>query len=280
MGSAPLAGNRVLIAGASAGIGRALAVRAVRDGARVLMTARREALLDEAVAEAGGGDRRAADLRREDDCARLAGAARDLLGGIDVLVWSVGAARLRMIEDTSGEDLHDLFDANAVAAHRLLRACLPALAPGAMVVVLSSETVHQLRTGLAGYAASKSALERLVEGWRAERPGLRFTTVRVGATFPTDFGTGFDPGLLTRVLEDWSVRGLAQREFMTPDEVADVLAGVIGAAAAHPAIGLDHLTVRSPSPVAGSFGSALGGPAARAAGPSGPTEPEQGALHG
>ncbi|MFC5751871.1 SDR family oxidoreductase [Actinomadura rugatobispora] len=268
-----LAGRRILVAGASAGIGRALAVRAVRDGARVLLTARRAELLESAVAEAGGGERLAADLCRDDDCARIAATARRALGGIDVLVFCVGAAKLRMIADTTGEELRGLFDANVLSAHRLLRACLPELAPGAMAMVLSSETVGQPRTALGGYATTKAALERLVEGWRTEHPGLRFTVVKVGATFPTDFGTGFEPGLLHRALEDWSVRGLAQEEFMSPEEVADVLAEVIAAAAGRPAIGLDHLTVRSPSPVVGAFGGAISRSAAGRTAPAGSPTP-------
>ncbi len=209
----------------------------------------------------------------------LAGAARASLGGIDALVCCVGVARLRMIADVTGEDWRGLFETNVEGPHRLLRACLPLLAPGAVVMVLSSETVHQPRTALGAYATSKAALDRLVEAWRTEHPRLRFTTVTVGATFPTDFGNEFEPELLTWALEDWSVRGLAQEEFMAPDEVAGVLAGVLGTAAAFPAVGLDHLTVRSPSPVAGTFGGALDR-AAGETGPSGGTTPERGALRG
>ncbi|SEF57110.1 NADP-dependent 3-hydroxy acid dehydrogenase YdfG [Thermomonospora echinospora] len=280
MDNRSLKDRRVLVAGASAGIGRALAVHAVRDGARVLLAARRRDRLEQACREAGGGDPVVADLCRPQDCDRLAAQAGERLGEIDVLVCCIGIAPLRMLADTTGEDWVRVLETNVVGVHRLLRACLPVLAPGGMVMVLSSESIGQPRTGLGAYATSKAALERLVEGWRTERPGVRFTTVRVGATFPTDFGNDFEPRLLERVLDDWSARGLAQRDFMAPGEVAEVLAGVIAASAGHPGIGLDHLTLRSPSPVVGTFDDALGLPSADSAPPADAATPEQGAVHG
>jgi NAD(P)-dependent dehydrogenase (short-subunit alcohol dehydrogenase family) len=257
MNSSSLTGSRVLITGASAGIGRAFAVRAVKEGARVLMAARRLEQLEETRAEAGGGDLLAVDLVEPEGCARLTEAVRDTLGQIDLVVSCVGVAPLRMLADTGDEDWRYVFETNVISTHRLLQGCLPLLTRSAMVMALSSETVRQPRTGLGAYASSKAALERMIEGWRAEHPWLRFTTVTVGATFPTDFGNAFEGDLLGRVLTDWGVRGLAQEEFMAPEDVADVLASVAAASVGRPGIGVDHLTLRSPSPVVGTFTEAL-----------------------
>lgn len=262
MSERSLAGRRVLVVGASAGIGRAMAVGAIKEGARVLMAARRHDLLGEASAEAGGGHVVPADIRLAPDCDRLARAVRDRLGTIDVLVSCAGVAPLRMMAETTADDWHQVFDTNVVGTHRLLQACLPLFGHRAMVMCLSSESVRQPRTALGAYATSKAALERLIEGWRAEHPEIRFSRVTVGATFPTDFGADFEPALLTRALDDWSARGLAQADFMAPHEVADVLIGVIAAASRYPGIGLDDLTIRSPSPVVGTFSSAVDGAAA------------------
>ena len=62
MAETELAGARVLVTGASAGIGRAVAIHAVRLGARVMLTARRRKELEAACAEAGGGECVAVDL--------------------------------------------------------------------------------------------------------------------------------------------------------------------------------------------------------------------------
>lgn len=253
-----LSGKRVVVVGASAGIGRAVAVRVIQEGGRVLMAARRTEELRKAADEAGGGHPVRVDVCVPEDCARLAGIARETLGQIDVLVSSVGAATLRPMADTDAEDWRTAFDTNVIGFHQTLRSCLPMLAPNALVAVLSSESVDQPRTALGAYATSKTALERVVVAWRTEHPEYRFCLFRVGQTFPTEFGSAFDPEILTRAMTDWAARGLAQQRFMTPEEVAGVLAGILGTAIDHPGVCLDEVTVCSSSAIAETFGAALG----------------------
>jgi NAD(P)-dependent dehydrogenase (short-subunit alcohol dehydrogenase family) len=252
-----LSGKRVVVIGASAGIGRALAVRAVQEGAQVLMAARRGAELEKAAAEARGGHPVTVDARIPDDCARLAAAARQTLGQIDILAFTVGAATLSLMADTDAEDLRRAFETNVIGFHQPMRSCLPLLAPGAVVMVLSSESIDQPRSALGAYVTSKQALERALIAWRTEHPGIRFCRVRVGQTFPTEFGSAFDGATLTRALDDWAARGLAQAQFMTPEDVAGVLVGILRTAADHPGICLDELMVRSASAVTESFDRAM-----------------------
>jgi NAD(P)-dependent dehydrogenase (short-subunit alcohol dehydrogenase family) len=256
-----LAEKRVAIVGASSGIGRALAVRTVREGARVVMAARRRDELLKASTEAGGGHVVGADVCVPEDCALLADTARKQLGQIDVLVSCVGAATLRLMADTDAEDWRRAFETNVIGFHQVLRSCLPVLATNALVVVLSSESIDQPRTALGAYATSKLAMERSVAAWRTERPDIRFCVVRVGQTYPTDFGHGFDPEALTLAMADWAIRGLAQERFMTPEDVAGVLVGLIGTALDHPGVCLEEVSVCSPSAVADTFVGALGEPA-------------------
>jgi len=252
-----LSGKRVLVLGASAGIGRALAVRAVQEGAQVLMAARRAAELEKAATEAGGGHPVSADVRVPEDCARLAIAARETLGQVDVLVFSVGTATLRLMADTDAEDLRRAFETNVIGFHQPMRSCLPTLAPNAIVMVLSSESIDQPRSALGAYATSKLALERALMAWRTEHPGIRFCRVRVGQTFPTEFGNAFDAETLTRAMGDWAARGLAQAQFMTPEDVAGVLVGVLAATTGHPGVSLDELMVRSSSGATETFRDAI-----------------------
>jgi hypothetical protein len=77
--------------------------------------------------------------------------------------------------------------------------------------------------------------------------------VAVGDTFPTDFGNGFDGEVLGRVLDEWAARGLAQARFMAPGDVAKTLLSVAATMTEIPGISVDHLTIRSPSPVTASF---------------------------
>ncbi|GAB3014693.1 SDR family NAD(P)-dependent oxidoreductase [Mycobacterium bourgelatii] len=249
MGERTLRGKRVAVVGASAGIGRAFAVRAGKEGAELLVAARRQGRLEEVVAEAGRGSTVTADVRNADDCARIAAAARDTLGGIDLLFISVGYAPLRMFVDTSAADWFDVMQTNVVSIHQVIRACLPALTPGAIVGALSSETVGQPRLGLGAYSTSKAALNESLNAWRTEHPDFRFCCVTVGGTVPTEFTAAFDTELLGTVVQDWIARGLLQETLMTPDEVADMLAGVFASALNCPVVSPEQLVLRPPAAV-------------------------------
>jgi NAD(P)-dependent dehydrogenase (short-subunit alcohol dehydrogenase family) len=246
-----LEGRRVLVVGGSAGIGRAFGVEAVRQGAQVVFSARRKDKLDDAVTEAGGGVAVAADVCRSDECDRLIREATAALGGpIDLVFISVGMAPMRMFKDTSVDDWQAVFALNVIGVHQVIRSALPALAPGAIVAALSSESVDQPRHTLGAYVVSKVALERSLMAWRTEHPEVRFSCVAVGATQPTEFGYGFDLDMLKYALDEWSKRGLAQAEFMETSELATFLGEMYATALRFPGIGVEHLVVRSPSAVA------------------------------
>jgi NAD(P)-dependent dehydrogenase (short-subunit alcohol dehydrogenase family) len=254
-----LAGARMLVTGASAGIGRAAAIGAIRQGARVMLAARRRKELDAAIAEAGGGEAIAVDLAEPAGCDRLGDTIRAVFGGLDVVVACAGVAPLRMMMDTDDRHWEQVLMTNLVGTHRLLRRCVPLLGRSGTFIVLSSDSVQRPRPGLSAYTASKAALETMIGGWRMEHPWLRFTTVTLGDTFPTDFGNGFDGEVLGRVLDDWGARGLAQARFMTPGNVARTVLAIAATMTELPDIGVDHLTIRSPSPVAASFLDAFAG---------------------
>jgi NAD(P)-dependent dehydrogenase (short-subunit alcohol dehydrogenase family) len=247
---ATLEGRRVLVVGASAGIGRAFAGAAVAHGASVVFAARRDDKLREAVDEAGGGIALATDICDGAACERLAERARDALGGaVDLVFISAGSAPMRLFADTSVEDWQRVLGLNVIGVHQVIRALLPHLAPGAIVAALSSEGVDQPRSALGAYVVSKVALERSLEAWRTEHPDLRFSCVAVGATQPTEFGYQFDFELLKTVLDDWAKRGLAQADFMETSELAAFLAETYAAALRFPGIGVEHIVLRSPSAV-------------------------------
>jgi NAD(P)-dependent dehydrogenase (short-subunit alcohol dehydrogenase family) len=103
MAETELAGARVLVTGASAGIGRATAIRAVRQGARVMLVARRRKELEAACAQAGGGECVTADLASPAGCERVTEAVRSSFGALDLIFSCVGVAPLRMLADTGDE---------------------------------------------------------------------------------------------------------------------------------------------------------------------------------
>ncbi len=248
---ATLSGRRVLVVGASAGIGRSFARQAIRAGADVIVAARRIANLEALVSEAGSCVRVALDIS---DAGGFAGLSEHLAAGppVDLVMSSAGSASLRHVADTTPADWDSVMRTNVSGFNELVRTALPHLAPAAVVAALSSETVQQPREALAAYAASKAALESSIRSWRLEHPGRRFTCIRVGATQPTEFGHTFDGAILGSVLERWASHGLLQEEFMVTDDVATVLMETLAVVVAHPGVALEDVVLRSPSAIAGS----------------------------
>jgi NADP-dependent 3-hydroxy acid dehydrogenase YdfG len=246
-----IAGCRIVVVGASASIGRAVALHAIRSGGEVVAAARRADRLEELVREAGGGTAVATDVRDPQSCESLMDVAAKALGGIDVICYTAGYAPLRFMADTTAADWEEVLSINVVGANQVIRAALPLLAPHAVVMVLSSEAVGRPRSALGAYGSSKAALEESLNAWRIEQPEVRFCCAAVGATVPTEFGDDFDPELLTWALQDWTARGLAQADFMDTGDLAEVLVETLAALLERPGIGLEHMILRSPSRVTG-----------------------------
>lgn len=243
-------GARVLVVGASAGIGAAFAVRAARSGASVVVTARRADRLAETLEAAGGGHAVAADLRSDADCERVVDDAVAAMGGIDLLMYAAGYTPLRNLADATADDLAAVFETNVFGVQHVLRAAVPRMATGSIAAVLSSESVMRPWAGLGTYASSKAAVEALLRSWRFEHPEVRFSCVTVGATQPTEFGNEFEADALGPAYRSWSRHALLPETFMETDDLAQFLVDTFAAALAVPGVGVEQLTLRSPSPAA------------------------------
>ena len=114
--SVGLEGRRVLVVGASAGIGRAIAGQFVARGAQVAFCARRPDILRAAVAEAGGGAVVAGDVRVAEDCDRVVTDAVAALGGLDAVCYSAAVSPLRLLADTTADDWRAVLETNVVGA--------------------------------------------------------------------------------------------------------------------------------------------------------------------
>src|SRR5262245_35885801 len=122
-------GLRALVTGASSGIGRALAARLAREGARVGLVARRETLLREVAGEieAAGGEARVfpADLGDREQALACAAAATSAFGGIDLLVNNAGYGRHRSFLEWDLDDMERVMRVNYLGALYLTKALLP-----------------------------------------------------------------------------------------------------------------------------------------------------------
>src|ERR1700692_3534715 len=129
MGS--LNGKSQVSPGASRGIGRAVAIRLAKDGARIVVSARDQQALEAAVREITGSGGQAAslplDLRIPDAPRRLAEFALQTFGQIDIVVNNAGATKRGEFEDLTEEDWADGYALKFFGAVRLTRAAWPHL---------------------------------------------------------------------------------------------------------------------------------------------------------
>ena len=222
-----LKGRRVLVVGASSGIGRALAIAAGAAGARVALAARRQDLVEEAAAEirSAGGEARAwhCDVTEEADCGRLVAEAAAWMGGIDALLYLSGSSPLVRVTDTPAALWHEMLATNLVGAALIVRNALEHLR-GAddPVVVVTTHSMGMPWPWLGVYGTTKAALAELARALRSEEPGLRVLCVAVGNT-ASSFADNWDPEVAGQAFEQWTADGLLRYEVLQCQEMADAI---------------------------------------------------------
>lgn len=164
-------GQVVWITGASSGIGAALAEAFAQDGARLILSARRRAELEQVAARCGGEPLiLPLDLSRSDELASHVSAALARFGRIDVLVHNGGVSQRSRVADTHLDVDRRIMEVNYFGAVALTKAVLPTMlqARSGHIVVVSS-VMGKLGTPLrSAYAASKHALHGFFDCLRAE----------------------------------------------------------------------------------------------------------------
>ena len=225
-----LSGRRLLVVGASSGVGREVGLAASRAGARVAFAARRRDRLDDAVAEAAGKAFAVpCDVSQDADCARAVADAVAAMGGLDGLVYAAGMSPLGMLENAARESWRGVLDTNVVGASQITAAALPHLREHeGRAVYVSSYSVRQSLPGLALYRVSKLALDGLVECWRMEHPDVDFTRVVVGNTAGTEFANAWGPEAMKEAMEVWVSRNLfPAATMMSLDVLAEAVLSVL-----------------------------------------------------
>lgn len=221
-----------LVAGASRGIGRAIAGTLASEGCRVALAARGAEELERAAAELGAPERARAvalDLTEPDAARRFVDAAVEAFGGVDIVVCNVGGNRRKPFVEATDEDWHALLELNLMTGVRLAREAIPRLRErgGGSIIFIASLYGREIGgAGLSLYNATKSAVISLAGVMARElaHDGIRVNSVAPGSIlFP---GGSWD----RRVREDpegmadFVRRTLPLERFGTPEEVADAVA--------------------------------------------------------
>lgn len=222
---AELEGMRVLVVGASSGIGRTTARVLHEAGATVVGAARRTERIEELGIPAVH-----CDLLDPDECMRGAERAVELLGGLDALVSVAGLTHLTPLDEAGYGTWHTLLDTNLVGPALITRAVLAhLLAPTSAhrALYVSSDSARKPYPGMVLYGASKAALEMFSEGLHHEYPVIRSTHVMVGPTLDTEMMRDEDGDRLTPYLQRWIDEGFIRYAPQESPAVAEVILGLL-----------------------------------------------------
>jgi short-subunit dehydrogenase len=182
-----LRGRRILVTGASSGIGRAFALQVARAGADAVLVARRGEELERVAAECArlGGSARihAADLSNAEESHRLAETVLREDGRVDVLVNNAGRSIRRSVVDYKAEDLERLMAVNYLGPMALTLGLLPEMLErgDGHVVQVSSIGVQTGAPNFAAYVAAKAASDHFARSLRLELGGrgIDVTTIQL-----------------------------------------------------------------------------------------------------
>jgi NAD(P)-dependent dehydrogenase (short-subunit alcohol dehydrogenase family) len=228
----------VLITGALTGIGRATAVTFAKQGARLVVSGRREEQGEALAAELHALGAEAffvkADVRHEEDVRNLLDQAVKRFGRVDIAVNNAGTEGLRgLVTEQTAESYAATFDSNVLGVLLSMKHELRVMLPqkSGSIVNVSSAYGSVGAAGASVYVASKHAVEGLTKSAALEVAG---TGVRVNVVAP---GTT-DTGMLTRFTNTAEnkaalVSTVPVKRLGRPEEIAEVIAFVGSAPASY-----------------------------------------------
>ncbi|MEZ6071225.1 MAG: SDR family NAD(P)-dependent oxidoreductase [Pirellulales bacterium] len=185
---------RVVLTGASSGIGRDLAKLLCEGGANVIAVARRQSMLDDLADECVGARGRlytlVGDVTVDDVRTRAMSTADEVLGGLDLLINNAGVGAIGAFADANEARLRQVMEVNFFAASQWTRDALPLLRRGRLPMIVNIGSILGYRAigNSSEYCSSKFAIRGLSQALRAElQPqGVHVLHVAPGPT-ETDF---------------------------------------------------------------------------------------------
>ncbi|MCP4123796.1 MAG: SDR family oxidoreductase [Bacteroidetes bacterium] len=183
---------RILITGASKGLGKATAEALAAKGCRLILTARNEEPL-KALAEKLGAIAVVSDVSKEDDVVKLYDIVQKEWGGLDVLINNAGLARGRdTVDQLKMEDFEFVFGINVFGAAMMAKyaARIFMEQKSGNIINIASTAALKGYSGGGIYSSSKFALRCLTQCWQAELRPYNVRVTEINPTYvPTAFGT-------------------------------------------------------------------------------------------
>ena len=197
MATRTLAGKRILVTGASQGIGYAFALEAAKRGAEVVASARNAELLQKLQADAPGIATVVGDVTVPADREAMLRAALERHGGLDILVNNAGCGATGLFGDTRPDTLRRVMEVNFFALAELTRLCLPSLQRGVQPLVVNVSSIFGRRgyPRYSEYCASKFAVQGFSDAIRAE---LSKRNIGVLVVNPGPTETAFQQNMVER----------------------------------------------------------------------------------
>ncbi|MGY2374612.1 SDR family NAD(P)-dependent oxidoreductase [Pseudomonas sp. SDO524_S393] len=214
-----LKGKVTVIIGGTTGMALATAKRFAAEGAQVVITGRRQPMLDEALKDIGGdviGVQ--GDIARNEDLDRLYDVVRAERGRIDVLFVSAGApaSATEHVTTATLDDFHTTFSTNVRGVLFAVQKALPLMSDGGSIILNGSIAGTKGMAGAGLYCASKAAVRSFARTWTME---LKDRGIRVNVISPGPIDTPFTRPA-SQEWKDFMQAGVPLGRFGRPEEIA------------------------------------------------------------
>jgi clavulanate-9-aldehyde reducatase len=233
--------RKILITGASSGIGEATAEAIVAAGGSVALGARRKDRLDELAGRLGDGAHAIeADISSEEQARRLVDEANERMGGLDGIVNNAGVMLLGLVQGADTEEWRRMVDVNLLGLLYCTHAALPIMRDGGGgdVVNVSSVAGRTAAMGAAVYNLTKFGVVAFSEALRQEGAhiGVRVTCVEPGFVETELQGHNRNPMIVERIEKE--------REKVDPLQSEDIANAIVYALSQPEHVSINEILVR------------------------------------